>query len=353
MNKTLLKNDAHIFQMLGGFDDRHSYALPKDIAEVLIKMPKKPIVSKDEIDIGSNVAFLRSDTGIDFCLENSTLFLVERASEMGGLVAFTYLTPLTEITLDYFKTLDANVDLAPLKARIQARRTKHQTILAEHERLAQNTMRKVKKILTFQPLPEFEQLISTGKRFIRPGKPDFNTSQLQMLAHIIDKNDLLHPATDLIRRWQSACNNKTSAMVLSEPTSELHIMPITSTKKTDTPRGKNLDFKSILAAMLKQDKPCKPPTRLKPSEKAAEILTAETEIEESFEPEQVSKTADLAEFTDEEKELQKLVSTILAQKDAEKTQPQPRSHAKASLKGKKQDRTMQHAPASLNPGHER
>jgi len=347
MSKVLLKNDTHIFQMLGDFDDRHGYALPKEIAEILIKMPKKPIVSKDEIDVGPNVAFLKSDTGIDFCLEDSTLFLVERAFEMGGLLAFTYLTPLTEITLDYFKNLDANIDLTPLKERIQARRIKYQTILAEHERLAQGAMRRVRKILTYQPLPDFDSSKSVGKRFIRPGKPDYNTSQLQLLAHIIDKKDLLHPAADVISHWQTACNNKSSALILSEPASEFHTAQITTTKKTGTPKGKTIDFASILLTMLKQDKPRKTPMRIKPSEKAIELLTSETEIAEDFEQEQIGETTDSHEFTDEEKELQKLVATILEQKDSEP------SLVKSSLKGKKQDQTVQHAPASLNHDHER
>lgn len=337
--------------MLGDFDDRHGYGLPKDIAEVLIKMPKKPVASEDEIEVGTNVAFLRSDAGIDFCLEDSTLFLVERATEMGGLLAFTYLTPLTEITLDYFKNLDANFDLAPIKERIEARRIKRKTLLAEHERLALGSMRRAKKILTYQPVPDFEETKSAGKRFIRKGKPDYNTSQLQLLSHIIDKGDLLHPVSDIISRWKNTCNNKASALLLSETTTELHVPQITDAKKANTPKGKTMNFQSILAAMIKRDKPSKPPVRLKPSKKAAEILTAETEIEDDFMPESIGKAVDIAElFTDEEKELQKLITTILAQKDLKQstiTKP------KTSLKGKKQDLTAQRAPASSNHGHER
>jgi hypothetical protein len=347
MEKVLLQNDAHIFQMLGDFDDRHGYGLPKDIAEALIKLPKKPIASEDEIDVGTNVAFLRSDVGIDFCLEDSTLFLVERATEMGGLIAFTYLTPLTEITLDYFKNLDVNVDLAPIKERIQARRIKRQTILAEHERLALGAMRRARKILTYQPLPDFDEAKSVGKRFIRKGKPDYNTSQLQLLAHIIDKGDLLHPVADIIGRWQNTCNNKASALLLSETTAELHVPQIPDTKKANTPKGKTMNFQSILAAMTKRNNPQKQPVRLKPSKKATEILTAETEIEDDFMPESIGKAVDIAElFTDEEKELQKLVTTILAQKDSKQS-----TTAKTSLKGKKQGLTAQRAPASSN--HER
>ena len=335
--------------MLGDFDDRHGYGLPKNIADILIKMPKKPIASKDEIDVGSDTAFLRSESGIDFCLENSTLFLVEYASEMGGLVAFTYLTPLTEITNEYFKTLDANADLTPLKERAQARRTKHQIILAEHERLAQGAMQRARRILTYKPIPEFEKFKSDGKRFIRPGKPDYNTSQLQILAHVIEKGDLLHPVADIISRWKTACNNKTSAQLLSELPSELHVPQILNTKKSAAPSGKTLDFKSILAAMLKQDKPRKSPARLKASANAAEILGAETEVDKDFETEPVETTTDVPEFTDEEKELRKLISTILEQKNT----PQQTTKVKNIRQGIAKGRQSEHAPVSLNHDHER
>jgi len=352
MSKILLKNDAHILQMLGNFDHGHSYALPKDIAEILIKMPKTPVVSKDEIDVGSNVAFLKSDSGIDFCLEDGTLFLVERATEMGGLVAYTYLTPLTEITLDYFKSIDPNIDLTPIKDRIAARRTKQQKIMAEHERLARTAMNRAQKILNHQPIDQFDQSKSTAKRFIRPGKPDYNTSQLQLLAHTIDKNDLLHPATEIINRWKNACNNKTSAALLSEAPSGLHFPVIASNAKQSRPKQKTLDFKSILAAMLKQDKPRKPPTRIKPSEKVAEILNAETEIETEFEADPIKETTDAHEFADEEKELHKLVTSIIGQIDTSK-QTQAQTQIKTSLKGKKQDLQVPLAPASSNHDHER
>ena len=335
--------------MFGDLDDKHGYALPKHLADILIKMPKKPVVSKDEIDVGVNVAFLRSDSGVDFCLENSTLFLVERASEMGGLIAFTYLTPLTEVTYNYFKELDASVNIAPLKERIQQRRAKHQALLAEHERLAQDSMRRVRKTLTYQPLPEFEQLKATGKRFVRPGKSDYNTSQLQILEYVIEKGDLLHPARDLIKRWKTACDNKTSAMILSEAPSVLHEAQISGQKKTGAPKGKGVDFKSILAAMLKQDKPRKPPTRIKPSESAAEILNAETEIEKDFEAEPVGKTVDMPEFTDEEKELKKIITSILEQKDKVQQPTKVKTVRQSTVKV----RQSEHAPASLNPDLER
>ena len=355
-NKIILKNDAHIFQMFGDFDDKHGYALPKDIAEILIKMKKLPVVSENEIDVGENIALLQSESGIDFCIENSTLFLVEKATEMGGLVDYTYLIPLTEITLDYFKNLDENVDLSSLRERVRTRRTKHKAILAEHERLALATMKRAEKILSFQPLPEFDKMVSDGKRFVRPGKPDYNTSRLQMLAHVVDKTDALHPVADVINRWKAACGNKTSAMLLSEIPVELHTPEITQTKKDNSPKGRSLDFKSILVKLMKKDKPRKTPTRLKPSEKAEKLLTSDIEIEEDFVPKlEKGATEEVHEFTDEEKELQKIVTSILERKDTKQIQPKPqvKSQIKATLQGKKQERTTQHAPASLNPEHER
>jgi hypothetical protein len=351
MSKIILKNDAHILQMLGNFDDRHGYALPKDIAEALIKMKKLPVVSKDEIDVGVGVAFLRSASGIDFCLEGSTLFLVERASEMGGLVDFTYLTPLVEVNLDYFKNLEDNIDLEPLRKRVNERRAKRQALQAEHERLANGAMRRAQKILGFQPLPEFDKILSDGKRFVRHGKPDFNTSKLQMLEHIVEKTDTLHPVADVIRNWKTACGNKTSAMLLSEIPVELHTPVIVGKAKQSAPGKKTLDFKSIIAGLMKQDKQRKNPTRLAPSEKAAEILDADTEIKEDFTVEQEKKAVDIHEFTDEEKELQRIITSILGKKDIKQTTPQVKQ--RAQLKGKKQDLQVEHAPASLNPEIER
>jgi len=185
---------------------------------------------------------------------------------------------------------------------------------------------------------------------VRPGKPDYNTSQLQILSHVIEKGEFLHPVADLINRWKTACGNKTSALIMSEIPSELHVPQISGQKKTGAPKGKSIDFKSILAAMMKQDKPRKLPTRTKPSENAAEILNAETEIERDFEAEPTKKAADVHEFTDEEKELKKIITSILEKKDAPQQQP---TKVKTVRQGVVQVRQSKGAPASLNPDLER
>lgn len=356
MNKVLLKNDSHIFQMLGNFDNKHGYTLPKDIAELLIKMPKKPVFSKDEIDVGLNVAFLESSCGTEFCLEGSILYFVEHATEIGGLVAFTYLTPLTEITTDYFKNLDTELDLTPLKQRIGKRRAQYVSMLTEYERLARTANRRAQKTLAQQNLPEFDELMSTAKRYVRPGKPDYCTSQLQILAYVIDKNNLPHPSTEIINRWKTACNNKTSAALLAEAPADFHIPEITDAKKDGGGnKGKKLDFKSLLAVLLKQNAPQKPPKRLKPSENAVQLLNAETEVENDFEPEEKPESPESIEkteqLTDEEEKLQQLVAALLG-----KHQSLPEAKTQTKSKVSRQDiakaHLAQHAPASLNLDHE-
>lgn len=355
MSKVLLRSEAHMLQMLGAFDSTNGYALPKDIVEILIKMPKKPIISKDEIDIGTNVAFLRSDCGIEFCLRDSVLSLVERAEEMGGLISFTYLTPLTGINEEYFLNLDTNIDITPIKERQRQRRERYTKMLAEHENLARSAMRRTNKILSIHPVPEFKELLDVGKRFIRKGKPDFNSAQLQVLGFILDKGSLTHPAQLVINRWKTACNNKTSAQLLIEPPVELRAPEILEVKKSKTTKGKHLDFRSLLAAMMKQDAPKKLPVRLKPSKKVAEMLTAEHEIEGDFVPEEQALPKTESQTSSEEIELQQLVSQLLEKRDGKQSAETAHSlgiakkRSRASLVGKKQEFSAEHAPASLNP----
>ena len=316
-------NETHVLQMLGNLDDRRTYLLPKDIAEILIRMPKTPVVSENEIDVGINTAFLKSNCGIEFYLEDSTLSLVERAYEMGGLIAYTYLTPLTEITLDYFENLDPQLDLTPLKERKRQRREKYNLVLAEHERLARAAMKR----LAPPDIGEF-------KRFIRLGKPDFYCSQLQLL-------ELRGGESAAITRWETACNNKTTAALLSETPVELYIPQITTVKKPSGGASKKFDFRTLLAALLKAT-PKKPVTRLEPSEKVTELLTTEAEIQEDFEPSLASEENQ----SQSEPELQQLVKNLLETREVKKT-------AKPSLAGKRQDQQSQRAPASSSPELER
>jgi len=329
MNKILLQNDFHIFQMLGAFDDRHGYALPKDIAEILIKIPKKPVTSDDEIDVGTGVAFLQStdDLALEFCIEGNTLFLAERATEMGGIVAYTYLVPLTDITPEYFKTLDAECDLAPLKARISARRAQYTEILAEHERLA----RKAIKQLTQPDTAQY-------KRYIRRGKPDFNCAQMQYIEHTSGTNEV-------IERWKTACSNITAAKLILEVTPELHVMQVKEAKKKGGRKGQVFNFKALLAAMGKQ-KPKKQPARIKSNPKATELL-GESEIEDNFEPEKIPEPEEIpAERTDTE--TQQIVSDLLNRKDKDAVALM----LKTSFQSKKQVDQSRRAPASSNPDRE-
>jgi len=364
MRKIVLRNDAHIFQMLGNFDQGHGYALPKDIAELLIKMPKVPIVSEDEIDVGIDVAFLKSNCGTQFCLENSILYLVERATEMGGLVAFTYLSPLVEITAEYFENLESDQDLTPIKERVVKRRAQYATMLAEHERLARSANRRAQKTLNAHPIPEFDETVAIGKRFVRLGKPDYCTSQLQILAHVIDKNNLTHPASEIIDRWKTACNNKTSAKLYSEPLSELHMPETTGVKKdetSDSDKGKKINFRSLLAVMMKQDTPKKAPTRLKSCENVVQILDSEEEVEQGFEPTQQGEPAD--EITEnpqqknheDEIKLQQLVAALLKnyQPNAVEDTQAPsskktRTRTKVSQQDILKDQLSEHVPVSSN-----
>ena len=324
-------NETHVIQMLGNLDERRNYLLPKDIAEILIKLPKAPVVSPDEIDVGTNIAFLKGELNTEFCIKDGTLYLVERATEMGGLLAYTYLTPLTEITLDYFKTLNPDTDLTPLQTRIQNRRTQYMTVLAEHERLARAAMRKLSP-------PE----VGEAKRFIRPGKPDYRCSQLQYLEHIGVWNDA-------ITRWKTACNNKTSAALVSEPYTELHTPQIS--KKSSGGARKTLDIQPILTAMLKQDKPKKP--RIKSNPTVLETLNAENEIEQDVNviPSAVEESLH-CHMVDRDPStalgmttIQQLVPKLLIDK-----------HNKTivtSLKNKQAAQKSQHAPVSLNHDLER
>lgn len=345
MTKTILKNDSHIFQMLGAFDDRHGYRLPADLAEILIKMPKTLTVSRDEIDVGANIAFFTADLGLEFCLENSTLFLVERAAEMGGVVAYTYLVPLAEVTLDYFKGLDANIDLAPLKDRIKKRRAQHTAILAEHERLARGAVKKL-------GAPDVEEY----KRFIRRGKPDFCCAQLQYIEQTAGENEV-------IERWKTACGNKTAAMLLAEPEVELFDPKIPETrelKKSTGGKGKKFNIRALLAAITKQDKPKKQPVRLKPSANAAKILNAEHEVEHPFAAEEIETqqnagtdpgslhTETSETVSEDEMQIQQTVAQLLRSKE-------PKAVAamlEASLKGMKRAPKEQRAPEPLNRENE-
>lgn len=342
-----------MFQMLGAFDAKHGYSLPKDIADLLIKMPKKPIISKDEIDVGTNVAFLQGSHDTEFCLDGNVLYFVERATEIGGLVAFTYLTPLTEITEEYFNNLDAGIDLTPLRERRQKRRAQYVSIMAECEHLARGANRRVQKTLRSQALPEYNELISTAKRFVRLGKPDYCTSQLQILSYIIDKNDLTHPATEIINGWKTACNNKAAAQLVCETQTNLHKPEITERKKdSDGNKGKKIDFKSLLAAMLKQDAPKKPVTRLQPSEGAAKILNAEAEIELDFEPEQkFDAQVQGDQLPDDEIKLQKLVEALL-EKYKTSANVKPQIKARTARQDMLKDHSTQLAPVSSNRDRE-
>jgi hypothetical protein len=329
MNKIMLQNDFHIFQMLGVFDGGHGYAMPKDIAEILIKMPKRPIINSDEIDVGTGVAFLQStgEPAVEFCIQENTLFLVERATEMGGIVAYTYLVPLVDITPEYFTELDANIDLAPLKARIQNRRAKYLEILARHEHLA----RKAIKQLAPPDVTEY-------KRYIRRGKPDFNCAQLQYFEHVNGTNEV-------IERWKAACNNITAAKLVPEIAPELHIAQIKESKKKSGGKGRSFDFKSLLYALSKE-KPKKQPARIKSNPQAAQLLD-DTEIEGNFEPELIKETEEIqAEKTDTE--TKQIVTDLLSRKDKQAVALM----LKTSFQSKTQVEKSRRAPASSNPDRE-
>jgi hypothetical protein len=361
MKKVSLNDNKHLFQMLGAVDGDDGYVLPFDIAQILLKLPKKPVTSKDEINVGQNIAFLETTTEIEgdtiqFVLENNNLFLLERAHEIGGLVAFTYLIPLAEITAEYFTQIDATVDLSPLKARIQQRRVQYTQIIAQHERLARSAAARARKTLATDPIPAYDKTLKSAKRFARLGKPDFNASQLELLAAIIDKKNLQHPASEIVKRWKDKCHKKTAAAITAEtatlqtPT-QLHQPKMADGKPSKTDKGKKIDFHSLVTAMTGNAKPKAPKPRIKPSDKATEILNSETEIEAEFSPEvpyvEIPETMD--QLTPEETKLQQLVSQLLSNKTNEKP---TKLSSQAVTKGKRQVRQSQHALDPLNHGHE-
>ena len=311
-------NETHVMQLLGSLDERRNYALPKDIAEVLIKMPKAPVVSEDEIDVGTNVAFLKGDLDTEFCLDDGVLYFVERASEMGGILAHTYLTPLVDVTLDYFNNL-SDVDLAPLRERKCFRRAQQKTILAEHERLARAALKKLRP-------PE----IGDAKRFIRLGKPDYNCARLQFIEHYRGENHI-------VDAWKTACNNIASAVLISEQQAELHMPQITPKKPSGGSR-KTIDIAPIL------NQKAKPLPRLAPEKKVIEQLDSEVEIAEDFETglPRCARNDEGALEEAEKTKVQDLVMDLLEEQVIIKSLPKAKNRVQQSRL----------APVSLSPERE-
>ena len=324
-----LLNIAHLAQLIGYADDEMEYGLSPEITQTLAKLRKVPIVNENEIDVGLNTLRLQSVDGIfDFYLKDSIVYLSEQAQEMGGLIAYTYLTPISQFDEDYVDNL-GDADLSHLTTRIIKRREKQNLLMQEHERLSRGANRRAQKFLRDNKSTsvscalvsdECAKLLKQAKYFIRRGKADYYGAQLQIMQFVIQKNDLgenqeIIPLVEIIGKYCQKCENKSQKELSDGFVSEIY-QPKFTASNTKIMQNKRFDFRELLVALSKpqpkgdvrkqfeKEYPAK-------SKVIMGIYTAEEEVQQEV---KMPETVDMekAEQTEESKAIQ-LAETIFAE----------------------------------------
>ena len=247
---------GHVTQLLGGVDDGGNYVLPADIARTLLALRKVETVNPDKIDIG-NITMFESvvkingrpikyaleefnviDNDGDLLQKRAVLYLAENALEMGGVVAHTYMTPLAifdgtdppmfrfdlanQLNLDFDAAFDPEKDqwytwygkeisddtekhpeLEQIKLVKEKKAKQRKKQLEEAER---GVARFVAQIIDFLRdksdqstdcafvEDEIKQMEQQTKRYVRPGKADYNQARLQIVEQVISRNDMANKA---------------------------------------------------------------------------------------------------------------------------------------------------------------
>ena len=225
-----------------------------ELVAAVLKLKKVEIVDDDRLDFGNFLEFESiqtfdgapvrylvelfniTDPDGDTVVKRAVLYLRAEVVEMGGMVANTYLTPLkvfdsvspetflqgmaqqfnVELGGSHAQTADGGYWFNWLGRRITAegdearlvelvdkavsdrntRRKKIRELMEAASRGAADAAlrllrsRKEQNVECALVENEYTALAKTAKRFVRPGKPDYAQSRVQMLNFIIDKNDL-------------------------------------------------------------------------------------------------------------------------------------------------------------------
>jgi len=335
--------------------------LPSDVSEVLAKMRKMPVVSENDLDVGLDSLMLESeDKTFSFYLKDSIMYLSEQAHEMGGLIAYTYLTPISQFDDDYVDNL-GDVDLAHLSDRKKKKKEKQIRLMKEHERISKGAVRRAQKWLSDNKSisvscalidDECRELLAHAKYFIRRGKPDYYESQLQLMEFAVEKNNLetnsdIMPLMEILSKCYKKCEIKNQKELVDDFVGEV-INPQFNPRKTASGQNKKFDFRELLAATNK------PKLRIETrkqfekeypvkSKEIMEIYTAEEEVEQTIEVKESEEKKTTKEK--EEEKTKKLTEKLLAeyeqtqqtQKDVPQNQETEQKRSKTSTFQKNQD----------------
>ena len=242
-----------------------------DVKRELLALDKIEIVDENKLPLGESIklesAKLFDGRPIKFLSDGKTMYLCNIAEEMGGMVEYTYLVPLegtkTSNTTDYLTVAVAE----------QTMRRKKQ--LEECERICRGVATRVKKQLEQQQIIEFERLKKDAKRFIREGQKGYQTAQVQMLSYILQ-------------------SGKAKNVILENNTSLENCLA-----KIESASEKLLNYRCKYTSKAKiEDRPAPQKgldpdvVRIKGSDKIAQFLSSETEIQEGSELESVQESQD-------------------------------------------------------------
>jgi len=164
-----------------------------DVTNELLSLEKIEITDEDKLPYSDFVQLesvqLFDGHPIKFLSDGQTMYLLNTASEMGGMIEYTYLVPLEGAHGG--KTTD---HIAVAVAEQTARRKK---LLEESERICRGVAARVKKqIEQQQVIQQFEQLKKDAKYFIREGQKGYQTAQVQMLSYVLEKNNIKNEKLD-------------------------------------------------------------------------------------------------------------------------------------------------------------
>lgn len=244
-----LQKNMHIIQLLGFIDKHGNYFISDETARNLIDLQKIEIEDEYKIDVANKYInlqsaalfdgrplFFRVETEQNKDSQRATLFLQEEADEMGGLIAFTYLTPLAVFESTNTETFmcdlseqfgiengitDNETNISKLDSHIKTRNAKRRVIEAEAERLSRTAMIRINRMLSETVQKEFNEIKQTAKRFTRAGKPNYYQAQVQMVKHVTEQRGLqdsaeLHPVMQVIEKLENRIDEFTQKTLADE-----------------------------------------------------------------------------------------------------------------------------------------
>jgi hypothetical protein len=213
-------------QLLGRLDAGGEYVLGGNVGETLRNLKKSPTPNENQI-IDTGFIEYESVPRLDnrafrYVVRDGKLFFAESVSGLGGLRIDTVLTPIGEWT----EGTETNPDLTEIM-KIKAAKDRHRKRqLEENERLAGRYLAAVRAEIKTASVhdggvnglvSDWQNELNDIKRFVRPGKPDYNASRMEILSKHAGASAVIAGIVDKYHKELDEKNQKWATARLRTP----------------------------------------------------------------------------------------------------------------------------------------